>query len=84
MDLGFSRRSLIRSGAANPAFDYRMLLASVSARQAVSPTAKAQATIGRNGASDSAGGAHDMLPALVSPSFHADVASVIATESKSL
>jgi hypothetical protein len=88
MDLGFARRSHMRSTAADPAFDYRMLLASVSARQAVSPTARAQAMIGRNeicavpvpfvtgtrkGACKSA-----------SASFHADVASEIAAECKSL
>jgi hypothetical protein len=47
MDLGFSRRNLARTGAADPAFDFRMLLAKVSARQAISPTAQVQAAIGK-------------------------------------
>ena len=45
MDLGFSRRTNARAHAADPAFDYRMLLAKVSANQAISPTARAQAAI---------------------------------------
>ena len=80
MDLGFARRSHARSGAADPAFDYRMLLASVSARQAVSPTAQAQAGIGRGSVTNFVPG--DRMP--MSASFHAAVARVIATERKSL
>ena len=80
MDLGFARRSHARSGAADPAFDYRMLLASVSARQAVSATAQAQAAIGRSNVTDFVSG--DRKP--VSASFHAAVARDIATERKSL
>jgi hypothetical protein len=81
MDLGFARRShASRSGAADPAFDYRMLLASVSARQAVSPTAQAQAGIGRGNATNFVSG--DRMP--MSASFHAAVARDIATERKSL
>jgi hypothetical protein len=47
MDLGFSRRNLIRTGAVDPAFDYRMLLAKISARQAISRTARVQAALGK-------------------------------------
>ncbi len=85
MDLGFSRRSHVsRSGAADPAFDYRMLLASVSARQAVSPTARAQAAIGRGGITDFVSGKRGGACKLHSASFHAAVASEIAIERKSL
>jgi hypothetical protein len=88
MDLGFSRRNVGRSGAVDPAFDYRMLLASVSARQAVSPTAKAQAAIGRSGLytvpTDFVSGARSSVSKPVSASFHAAIAGAIATEHKSL
>jgi hypothetical protein len=80
MDLGFARRSHARSGAADPAFDYRMLLASVSARQAVSPTAQAQAAIGRSDVTNFVPG--DRMP--MSASFHAAVARDIVTQRKSL
>ena len=80
MDLGFARRSNARSGAADPAFDYRMLLASVSARQAVSPTAQAQAGIGRSDVTNFVPG--DRMP--MSASFHAAVARDIVTQRKSL
>ena len=80
MDLGFARRNHVRSGAADPVFDYRMLLASVSARQAVSPTAQAQAAIGRGSITDFVSGARKP----VSASFHAAIAHDIATERKSL
>jgi hypothetical protein len=85
MDLGFSRRSYaLRSGAADPAFDYRMLLASVSARQAVSPTAQAQAAIGRGGITDFVSGERNDARKLHSASFHAGVAGQIAADCKSL
>jgi hypothetical protein len=84
MDLGFSRRSQARSGAADPAFDYRMLLASVSARQAVSPTAQAQAAIGRGEITDFVSGKRSGACKLHSASFHAAVAGAIAVERKSL
>ncbi len=44
MDLGFSRRNP-RQSAIKPALDYAMLLAKISSRQAVSPTARAQTAI---------------------------------------
>jgi hypothetical protein len=81
MDLGFSRRSQARSGAVDPAFDYRMLLASVSARQAVSPTARAQAGIG---CVTSPAFASGIAGKPVSTSFHAGVAGQIAADCKSL
>jgi hypothetical protein len=84
MDLGFSRRGHVRSGAADPAFDYRMLLASVSARQAVSPTAQVQAAIGRGGITDFVSGERSGACKLHSASFHAVVAREIAVERKSL
>ena len=84
MDLGFSRRDRIRSGAVDPVFDYRMLLASVSARQAVSPTARAQAVLGRGGINKFASG--DILGVCKphSASFHPAVALEIAADRKSL
>ena len=84
MDLGFTRRSLTRSGAVDPAFDYRMLLASVSARQAISPTARAQAALGRGGITDFVSGECGSARKLHSASFHAAVASAIAADCKSL
>lgn len=47
MDLGFSRRSVLRKAAIDPAFDFRNLLAEISARQAALPTARAQARFRR-------------------------------------
>ncbi len=84
MDLGFARRSNARSGAADPAFDYRMLLASVSARQAVSPTAQAQAGIGRSDVTNFVPGDRSGARKPVSASFHAAVARDIVTQRKSL
>jgi hypothetical protein len=84
MDLGFARRSLARRGAVDPAFDYRMLLASVSARQAISPTAQAQAALGRGGITDFVSGEGSGACKLHSASFHAVVASAIAADCKSL
>jgi hypothetical protein len=88
MDLGFARRSNLHSDAADPAFDYRMLLASVSARQAVSPTARAQAMIGRTEICaipvPFVTGARKGACKPASASFHAGVASEIAAECKSL
>ncbi len=84
MDLGFSRRSHTRSGAVDPAYDYRMLLASVSARQAVSPTARAQAALGRGGITKFISGEGTGACKLRSASFHAAVASAIAADCKSL
>lgn len=84
MDLGFSRRSHIRSGAVDPASDYRMLLACVSARQAVSPTARAQAALGRAGITTFISGEASGGSKLHSASFHAAVASAIAADCKSL
>lgn len=48
MDLGFSRRHSGRKGAVDLAFDFRTLLAQISARQAALPTARIQAQSGRN------------------------------------
>lgn len=88
MDLGFARRSQSRASAVDPAAAYRMLLASVAAQQAISPTAQVQAATGRK--------ANYAMPALFSSaepmgtckprsaSFHAAVAGTIAAECKSL
>ena len=46
MDLGFSRRQSGRKGAIDPAFDFRNLLAQISARQAALPTARISARCG--------------------------------------
>lgn len=48
MDLGFSRRQSGRKGAIDPTFDFRTLLARISARQAALPTARIQARCGRD------------------------------------
>lgn len=88
MDLGFARRSQSRASAVDPAAAYRMLLASVAAQQAISPTAQVQAAIGRK--------TNHAAPAFFtsvepigtckphSASFHAAVAGTIAAECKSL
>jgi hypothetical protein len=84
MDLGFARRNIGRCGAVDLAFDYRMLLASVSARQAVSPTAQIQAALGRSGISEFVSGERSGACKRHSASFHAAVASAIAADCKSL
>jgi hypothetical protein len=88
MDLGFARRSHPRSDAVDPAFDYRMLLASVSARQAVSPTARAQAMIGQTEMCaipvPFVAGARKGVCKPASASFHAGIANEMAADRKSL
>lgn len=88
MDLGFARRHHSRSSAADPVTAYHMLLASVSAQQAVSSTARAQAMIKRKvshavpnifASTDQLNGGTPQ-----GASFHAGIAGAIATEGKSL
>ncbi len=88
MDLGFARRNYSQRSPADPVAAYRMLLASVSARQAISPTARVQAAIKRKtthvmpnifASTDQVNGCKAQAA-----SFHAAVAGTIATEGKSL
>lgn len=93
MDLGFARRQRARTAATDTASALATLLSDISARQAVSPTAQAQASLGSTQLSG--GTAHPQVEAFAPAtgrnprtvgisSFNQQVAAAILISGKSL
>lgn len=93
MDLGFARRNRSRNNAQSGGLDLSTLLATISAQQVVSPTARALAREESGGSAQQkpqheadhfAPSAGQRRASNASASFNADVAAAILTHRKSL